>query len=262
MQISLFDDYTGIPIDLSKDYKVYNVKCFRSVKLTDEQVEESCTVLKYDLEGIQKLSLDSESRIIEMIKNEDVTRDVSLYTRFAVFTKYPALYLDLKRDGVFQYPYYYSPARKWTNKVLEAGSGRSLINFFYFPDVDNDVVDQHPDYGIGGLEVVNQVVDFISTNTYWKDRNTDNVIVGLSKMSRQGDSHLFPDQHDIYFIKNVDFVSKEFLDFKNVMHGRTESFHETTCTVDEWYRMKEQLMNMVVRNAGKKELKMFLDSII
>lgn len=244
MKIVAKNDLTGEYIE--GKFQVLNVEFLRDVRISKEQIIESLKVFQFDINHALNLSEESYRIREEVISNNyfspdtgkltGVKRNVENY--FDVFTKLPFLYLDLQKDGGFQYPYIHSPKGGFAG-----GHGRTLVNYRYFPEITNDIIHQHSDLGVGGFEVLEEVTDFVSNNRYWKGKDIDVALFGLERFG------------DVWFIKHIDFVSSDYL--SNHANFRPEYFVEMACNVDIW---KKQLDAM--RKNPEKNLLEIIDLLV
>ena len=248
MRISLIDDSTGEEL-LSKSINILKVKCIKDAKINKRQVLEAFDLFKKDINEertLTKEELKTKRRLLENSfspKTGKLTGSRRKHKTQSFFTKLPFLYIDVEDDGMFQYPYLYSPLRE-SNRLICSGHGRSLIHFRYFPDMTNDVVDQHPDWGIGGFEVIEEVVDFVSNNKYWKDKNPEVCSIGLL-------------EHDgVWYMNHIDLVSEDYAN--NHANFRPQYFIEMTCKLDLWEMQRDCILNA----NGKVNVKDMLDSLV
>ena len=249
MRISLIDDSTGNELS-SKSIDIFKIKCIKDVKISKRQTLEALHMFKRDLNEERTLTeeeLETKQRLVSensfSPKTGKLTGSRRKHKTQSFFTKLPFLYVDVEDDGMFQYPYFYSPLRE-SGRLTCCGHGRSLINFRYFPDMTSDVIDQHPDWGIGGFEVIEEVVDFVSHNKYWKDKNPEVCSVGLL-------------EHDgVWYMNHIDFVSEDYI--KNHANLRPAYFIEMTCKLDLWKMQRDCILNA----NGKVNVKDILDSLV
>lgn len=249
MRISLINDSTGNELS-SKSINIFKIKCIKDVKINKRQVLEAFDLFKKDINEERTLTeeeLDTKQRLVSensfCPKTGKQTGSRRKQKTPSFFTKLPFLYVDLENDGMFQYPYMYSPSRE-SSRLLCSGHGRSLIHFRYFPDMTNDVIDQHPDWGIGGFEVIEEVVDFVSHNKYWKDKNPEVCSVSLVK------------HDDIWYMNNIDFISEDYAN--NHANFRPRYFVEMTCKLDLWEMQRDYILNVT----GKVNVKEMLDKLV
>lgn len=230
MKIEVFDDSIGKPLNLSEDFRMFGVEFIKDARVDREQIVESLKVFRDDINHAMNVSKEHYEIREESISNNTFSpktgkligtkRNIDNY--FDIFTKLPFLYLDLKRDCMFQYPYLRSPSGGFAG-----GHGRTLINYRYFPQVTNDVIHQHQDLGFGGVEVIDEVINFVSNNKYWVGKNIDVALVGLKQLK------------GVWFIKHIDFISNDYLN--NHANFRPEYFVEMACNVDLWKRQKKSI---------------------
>jgi hypothetical protein len=249
MRISLINDSTGNELS-SKSINIFKIKCIKDVKINKRQVLEAFDLFKKDINEERTLTeeeLETKQRLVSensfCPKTGKQTGSRRKQKTPSFFTKLPFLYVDLENDGMFQYPYMYSPSRE-SSRLLCSGHGRSLIHFRYFPDMTNDVIDQHPDWGIGGFEVIEEVVHFVSHNKYWKDKNPEVCSVSLVK------------HDDIWYMNNIDFISEDYAN--NHANFRPRYFVEMTCKLDLWEMQRDYILNVT----GKVNVKEMLDKLV
>lgn len=151
------------------------------------------------------------------------------------FTKLPYMYRDFKRDGMMQYPFFEICDYEDINSRYGVGYGRCLIANKYFPDMKIDIFKSCEWYGIGGTEIVQEAIDIISKNNYWKDKDiiTDYDVAVV--MMEQ------PEEGGLWYIKAIDFGTEEYMNtYKNF---RPQEYCEKTMHKGLWELQEKIILN-------------------
>ena len=214
-KIILCDDRTGEIIN--PDDKLFYGCQIRRHKITDELYEEAWSIWKHDVDLARKKKISL--RLWESLMEIKVHRE-EYYLN--LFTKYPYLYRDLIRNKKFDHPIYMSPV---PGKYFSTGHSRTILSKKFFPDLEYDFVYQSKDYGIGGIDILEKLV-----NSLPQEKN-DLAIIGLAR--QPGD--------EIYFLKCVNFISEEY--WEDFTYVRPDSFMEQVRNLKMWLYQKKFILD-------------------
>lgn len=252
--VKYFDADDGKQLDFQFGQLKLNILKFKYLK--NQLVDENRLNTAFDLfkHDVNTYVNRHEERDAMKAENGYRVRDFDRgRVAFDVFTILPYLYLTAEAGEPFQYPICESLYQEeWLkdngfglkHTPMLSGNGRSLILGRYFPDQMVDILHSDVSYGIGDESDIDNLLDEMLSNSYWKGKSIDeyDIVINLCCVCTNDFFEGIEDYYDeytyrmVYTVKSIELVDKCYL--KTRRHYRPERFVEKTATVQNWLHIR------------------------